>query len=400
MAALFLPKARQFIHGRKNLLAEISDRLMQESRSRVWVHCASLGEFEQARPLLELIRKNQPEYCIVLSFFSPSGYEAQKNYAGADHVFYLPLDSRANAQRFIAAIQPALALLAKYEFWYHYLYTLQKAGIPAVLFSAIFQPRHPFFKWYGGLHRKMLNMYQQIFVQDEDSKKLLAGIQIKHVQVAGDTRFDRAAAILEQKKNYPGIGVFKNDKKLLIAGSTWKEDEVLLKNALQQSGNNYKLLVVPHEIHETHIKAIQDLFKNDYCLWNDGDECLRKSRVAIVNEVGHLSQLFRYADVAWIGGGYTRSGIHNVIEPAVFSLPVFFGPNFQRYREATDLIQCGGAVSLSNPWTFATSLQDDPKLATMGERAGAYVLSHLGATQKIYNYLITEKCFFNTAIKF
>jgi len=400
IAALFQPKARKFIAGRKNIFAHINNRLKNESRQRVWLHCASLGEFEQARPLMELIRQNHPELCIILSFFSPSGYEVQRDYPFADYIFYLPLDTPAHARKFIALLKPSLALFVKYEFWYHYLRTLQKANIPVILFSALFQPRHPFFKWYGGLHRKMLKLYRHIFVQDEQSKILLAGIGIHHVSVAGDTRFDRAAEVLQQDKSYPAIETFKNGKMLLIAGSTWKEDELFLKKMLSINNPDFKLLIVPHEVHEAHINALRQMFNEQSCLWNDDQETLRHASVAIVHEIGHLSALFRYADAAWIGGGYTRSGIHNIIEPAVYGLPVFFGPNYKRYREAAQLIACGGALSLTDPEKLSTCLQNTIRFNNMGEQSRKYVLQHLGATQKIYDYLITEKCFFNAAIKF
>jgi len=400
IAAWFQPKARKFITGRKNIFAHIHDRLKNENRKRIWLHCASLGEFEQARPLMELIRQKHPECCIILSFFSPSGYEAQKNYPAADYVFYLPLDTPAHARKFVALLQPSWALFVKYEFWYFYLKALQKADIPVVLFSALFQPRHPFFKWYGGLHRKMLKLYRHIFVQDEQSKILLAGIGIDHVSVAGDTRFDRAAAVLQQNKSYPAIEIFKQGKKLLIAGSTWKEDELFLKKMWSLPYSDFKLLIVPHEVDEAHISAIRQIFNQESCIWNEDHETLRKASVAIVNEIGHLSALFRYADAAWIGGGYTHSGIHNIIEPAVYGLPVFFGPNYKRYREAEELIACGGAMSLTDPERCSDCLQDAVQLRNMGEQSRQYVFRHLGATQKIYDYLSTEKCFFNTAIKF
>ena len=400
IAAWFQPKARLFIVGRKNIFTHINERLKQENRKRIWLHCASLGEFEQARPLIELIRQNQPELCIILSFFSPSGYEAQKHYPLADYVFYLPLDTPSNARKFINLVHPSLALFVKYEFWYNYLNTLHKAHIPVILFSALFQSRHPFFKWYGSLHRRMLKLYQHIFVQDEHSKILLAGIGINHVTVAGDTRFDRTKAVLQQQKSYPSVEAFKCDKKLLIAGSTWKEDEQFLKKMLSEHHLDFKLLIVPHEVHDAHIQAILQMFDQQICFWNADPDTLRDAAVAVVNEVGHLSALFRYADAAWIGGGYTRSGIHNVLEPAVYGLPVFFGPNYKRYKEATELIDYGGAMSLTDPKKLSASLKDTSQLHNMGRQSRKYVLQHLGATQKIYDYMVAEKCFFNTAIKF
>lgn len=399
IAALFNEKAKLFLHGRKNIFTDIEKRLQNERRERAWIHCASLGEFEQGRPLIELIKQNHPETCIILTFFSPSGYEVRKNYTYADYVFYLPVDTKANAKKFIEAIRPMLALFVKYEFWYHYLHTLHSKKIPAILFSAIFQQRQPFFKWYGGLHREMLHWYRRIFVQDEHSKTLLSGIGIENVSIAGDTRFDRVKAIIENKRNYKNIEIFKGDKKLLIAGSTWKDDEMLLQQASGAIKQDYKLLIVPHEVYASHIEQIRGLFGDNTCLWKDDNLLLQQKDVCIVNEIGHLAFLFRYADAAWIGGGFNKSGIHNIVEPAVYGIPVFLGPNYKKFREAGELINIQGADSVKTAKDLVQRMENKTALLQMGNNAANYVNSQSGATQQIYDYLMREKCFFNMLTK-
>lgn len=394
----FHPKARKFIEGRKGIFEKIAATLASEKRERIWIHCASLGEFEQGRPLMEMIKAQHPETCIILTFFSPSGYEAQQHYPFADHVFYLPLDSAAHARRFIRIVQPACALFVKYEFWYHYLKALSGQQIPVILFSAIFQERHPFFKWYGNLHRRMLHYYSRIFVQDQDSLILLERIGITSATIAGDTRFDRAAKILDTPKNYDQVAAFKGQGKLLIAGSTWTDDEVLLQQALTQLPADYKLLIAPHETDDKHIKAILSLFGDEAICWDAPAHDVAGKRVCIVNSIGHLSYLYRYADVVWVGGGFTKSGIHNIIEPAVYGLPVLFGPNYSRYREATDMIAREAVFSIVDASGIVKRLSDEKALSLLGRNARLYVQEQLGATATIMDYL-AEKYWFTNARK-
>ncbi len=367
------------------------DQLATDPRPRIWIHCASLGEFEQGRPVMEALRRQYPSFSLVLTFFSPSGYEVRKNDESADHIFYLPLDSRRHAKRFLNLVQPHCALFVKYEFWYHYLATLHRMGIPTILFSAIFQPRQPFFKWYGGLYRKMLLFYQQLFVQDEASVALLERLQVRNVQIAGDTRFDRAARVLEQNKHFPAVEAFGRDSRLIVAGSAWHEDAALLAQALDGLPPVYKLLIAPHNTSEGDIQKIKELFPGKHCLWTDAPELLAQSRVAIVHTVGQLAYLYRYAYAVWVGGGFTRSGIHNAIEPAVFGKPLFWGPTYERYREATELIAAGAARSLDSAKALQQVLGDEKALLQMGSRAVEYVHGQLGATRKVMNYL-SEKC--------
>lgn len=334
-----------------------------------------------------MLRQRYPSYCLVLTFFSPSGYEVKKNYEGADHIFYLPLDTRRQAERFISLVQPACALFVKYEFWYHYLHTLHRRAIPAILFSALFQERQPFFKWYGGLYRKMLHYYKQIFVQDEASLQLLRHIGITHTAIAGDTRFDRAAEVAGGGHHFPALDTFKGSGRLLVAGSTWREDEVLLQQAWQQLPEDYKLLIAPHETGGAAIARIRALFPGESCLWTGIGTGATACRVCIVDTVGQLAYLYRYADVVWIGGGFTRSGIHNIIEPAVFGKPVFFGPVYDRYREARAMIEAEAAASVATASALCKHLEQKTALLQMGYRAGNYVRSQLGATDQIVSYL-------------
>lgn len=391
LAAFFNPKAKRFVHGRKGLFARIEEGLEQETRPVIWMHCASVGEFEQGRPLLEKIREQYPQYALFLSFFSPSGYELRKDYQGADYVFYLPMDSPKNAKRFVHLLNPVLALFVKYEFWYHYLKTLHERAVPTILFSAHFVSNQPFFKSYGGFFRKMLRFYQHIFVQDEQAKQRLAEIGIEQVSIAGDTRFDRVKAISQEPRIYPNVEQFKGDKKLWVVGSSWPGDEQLIQKVFQKGlSSQYKLLLVPHEVSANRIQSLLSLFEEESCLWQAEAELLNQKTVAVVDEVGHLSFLYRYADVAWIGGGFGK-GIHNTVEAAVFGIPVLFGPNYHRFREAEDLLTQGAAKSLTNEEDLYRLMTQPEPLKIMGQKAEEYVETQLGAVQQIMGYL-SEKC--------
>jgi len=385
------------VRGRKDIFRRIEASIKDDPKKKVWIHCASLGEFEQGRPIIEAIKAQYPEYSIVLTFFSPSGYEVKKNYESADHIFYLPLDGKKTAEKFISLIDPVCVLFVKYEFWYHYLKTLHDRKIPVILFSAIFQPRHPFFRGYGGLYRSMLQFYTQIFVQDAASAKLLYNVHIRNVQIAGDTRFDRSARVLEMDKSFRTIEVFKGNHKLIVAGSTWVDDEILLKKTLKSLPAEYKLLLAPHEITDANLSRIQSLFPGENCLWATDEEDFRRSRVCIIHTMGQLAYLYKYADIIWIGGGFTRSGIHNVIEPAVFGKPIFFGPTYERYREATEMIEINAAKSVPGANEFIRAILDNENaLLQISNNAKTYVLAQLGATKRIMDYL-GEKCFSSKA---
>ena len=389
VAATYKPKAKLFVAGRRGLTEKIKNALYGESRQRIWVHCASLGEFEQGRPIIEAIREQYPQYAIVLTFFSPSGYEVRKDYTGADHIFYLPVDSKKNADIFLNAVQPKLCLFVKYELWYYYLSGIADRKIPAILVSAVFNERHGFFKWYGGLQRKMLGCFTHIFVQDEHSKSLLNGIGISNIIVSGDTRFDRVAKAARQVVELPIAVAFCGQHKVLIAGSTWREDEVLLQKALAQLPDNWRLIIVPHEVHATRIAEIEKLFGNTAVKWSEWMGKTNK-RVLIVDKVGFLLQLYRYGTAAYIGGGFGKAGVHNVLEPAVYGLPCFYGPVYHQFIEAEELVKQGGAVVTNDPETISLALKQFSDAGNYSRQANAakdYVASKQGATGQVMKWI-------------
>ena len=348
--ALFNDKAKKWIKGRQDWERHVNN-VLQPGEKRVWVHASSVGEFEQAKPVIESIRANYPGYKIAVTFFSPSGYEACKNNALADYVFYLPHDSKGNAERFVAAVQPSLVMFVKYEFWYHYLTVLKKNRVPTLLVSGAFRPEQPFFKWYGGLFRKMLECFSFYFLQDEQSKKMLhsAGID-KNILISGDTRYDRVAEIAKNVTPIKAIEQFKNGQKIMIGGSTWPGDEDVLRACLPIMPDDWKLIIVPHEIDDAHIRKLQVLFGDEAVLFTELNAAHTGTdkKVLIVNNMGMLSRLYAYADVAFVGGGFHKAGIHNVLEPAVYGVPVVFGPVFEKFVEAKELAEAGYAFPIND----------------------------------------------------
>lgn len=398
IASLFNAKAGLFIKGREGLLANIKYTLLDEKRPRIWMHCASLGEFEQGRPILEKLKSKYPQYAIVLTFFSPSGYEVRKNYKGADYIFYLPLDSVYNAKRFVRYVNPSLCIFVKYEYWYYYLSKLVKNNIPTILISAIFRPTQPFFKWYGRLHRRMLNCFTHIFVQDERSQVLIEKLGVQAVTVAGDTRFDRvleAASVVEKQEI---ASQFCDGSNIIVAGSTWPEDEELLHKTLSVLPENWKLILVPHEIHAAHIQGIQKLFGAKSILWSEWKHDANAS-VLVVDKMGLLLSLYRYGKLAWVGGGLGTKGLHNILEPAVYGIPVGFGMNHEKFREAQGLIEAGGALSTNDPIAFANYVlsadRDKYSYEQICKASKSYVISNSGATGRILNYLELKKLLSN-----
>lgn len=348
-ASLFNNKAKEFLKGRKNWKKNLID-ITSGSDSWVWFHCASLGEFEQGRPLIETVEKNYPQYKILLSFFSPSGYKVQKKYAYADAVIYLPIDTKANAIYFVKTVKPKLAVFVKYEFWYHHLHQLRKYNINAILVSATFRKDQPFFKWYGGIFNKILHCFTAIFVQDENSKKLLYEIGIsKNVIISGDTRYDRVAEVAGKIEKMSDIERFISGKKILIAGSTWKKDEEIIQECLEDIPGNWKLIMAPHEIDQVHLDFIKSLFGDKMIFYSQlkGTQQIGEKKILVIDNIGMLSGLYAYGDIAYVGGGFQKSGIHNVLEPAVFGLPVIFGPYFQKFVEAVELKESGFAFTIN-----------------------------------------------------
>lgn len=390
--APFSPKAAKFVAGRKGLLEKIEAALRNETRPVIWMHCASLGEFEQGRPVLEALREAHPDHAFLLTFFSPSGYEVRKNYAGADYVFYLPYDTPENARRFVAATRPVLALMVKYDLWLHYLRALQASGIPVVLFAARFTSKQGYFKWYGGVQRKMLRLLSHIFVQDEDSRKLLFQNGFSNVSVAGDTRFDRVAEAAAGAVAIPEIQRFSGGAPLLIAGSTWPQDEGLLAAVWGEISGNWKLVIVPHEVGESHLQKIENLFKGKITCWTKGAH--PEAPVLLVDTVGLLLQLYKSAAIAYVGGGFGKAGIHNVLEPAAMGAPVLHGPIFHQFLEAQGLIDAGGAEVIHDTDSLRRALnfwmEKEAERVAAGEKAARFVQENTGATKTIVSFLEKE----------
>lgn len=395
-AAAFNQKAKLWSEGRKNIFEELTDKFKNEKDRVIWMHCASLGEFEQGRPVLEALKKEFPSRKILLTFFSPSGYEIRKNYKGADWIFYLPLDTKANAQKFIEIVSPSLAIFVKYEYWYNYLNTIHQNKIPAILISAIFRKESIFFKWHGGLHRKMLYFFSHIFVQDEESKTLLSSIiSTSKITVAGDTRFDRVVEIANRFEPIPLIEKFVANKQVIVAGSTWPDDEKALKKVLQDEKLLYSLIIAPHEISENHITFLKSLFP-EAKLFSQINKAVDISRqgpkeVLIIDNIGMLSKLYHYSIISYIGGGFNKSGIHNTLEAAVYGKPVIFGPNYKKFGEAVNLIKEGGGYSYNDDNELIKiifHLQNNKNiLKSSGLVAESFVKENTRATEIIMNYI-------------
>ena len=440
-------KAKLWLEGRKGLLERIrvemkaaatgsapgsatggkpigdSQLPANQGGKTIWMHCSSLGEFEQGRPLLESLRLRDPGCRVVLSFFSPSGYEARKDYTGADHVFYLPLDSRRHARRFIDLVKPELVLWVKYDYWYYYLVELKKRNIPTLLISGVFRKDQPFFRWYGRLHRYMLECFTHLFVQTEDSKKLLAKLGLTdNVTVSGDTRFDRVIGIARNAEPLPLIEAFCGQQAVIVAGSTWEEDEEELDH-YANTHPEIRMIIAPHEIGEERLREVEGLFR--YCIrytqWAAGAAASHKQQAAspgtasnskpgaasrtsanqgaggrepnvlIIDNIGMLSRLYQYATITYVGGGFGDDGVHNVLEAAVYGKPVVFGPVIEKYIEAVELVDSGGGIvidsALEAESVFNRLLSDPEECRQTGEASRSYVYAKKGATEKIAGYI-------------
>ena len=391
IASLWNSKAKLAVEGRRGILDKVRTALAGNTKPVVWMHSASLGEFEQGRFLLENIRKQYPGYCLVVTFFSPSGYEVIKNYKGADHIFYLPFPTKANAKRFISIINPSLVLWIKYDYWYQYLIELKRRNTPLLLVSAIFQRHHPFFKWYGPLHRKMLRCFSWLFVQTQGSAERLKKIGfINNVSVNGDTRFDRVIDIAENFAPVPDIEKFIGSANVIVAGSTWSEDEEELDH-YANTNRDIKFIIAPHEIEEEHLKEVEKLFHHSVRYSRLGNTDHKDKNTLIIDNIGMLSRLYHYATITYVGGGFGNDGIHNILEAAVHGKPVVFGPVFNKYTEAIELLEEGGAVTIDNALelekTFNDMLADKKYYDECCKAAKDYVFEHKGATQNIMRYI-------------
>lgn len=386
VSSLFDKKAGLWMAGRKRIFEKLRAAFSTADKI-IWFHAASLGEFEQGRPVMEAVRKEHPELKILLTFFSPSGYEVRKDYQGADYVFYLPIDRKRNAARFVRIVNPYKVFFIKYEYWYHYLKELSTKKVPVYLISAIFRKNQLFFRWYGRWYRKMLNYFTHIFVQDDASLRLLDQHGFEHASKSGDTRFDRVAEIARQTRQIEIAERFCNHQLTVICGSTWEKDEELLVKYINQSDSQLKFIIAPHEIHQSHLTKIIAALKKPYIKYSEAEKAdLSDKKVLIIDNIGMLSSLYQYGHWAYIGGGF-GAGIHNILEAATFSLPVVFGPNYGKFKEATDLIQLKGAFSISGyadlTEIFNTFIKDAGERQRAGKTAGKYVKDNQGAAPKI-----------------
>ncbi len=386
IASPFSSKAGKWVRGRRGWRSKIKS-FKKEGSKVVWIHCASLGEFEQGRPVIEKIRSEQPGWKVVLTFFSPSGYEVRKDYANTDIVMYLPADIHVNVNYFLNKIEPDLVLIVKYEFWYNYLNELKRRNVPTYLVSGIFRPTQYFFRWYGWFAKAMFSVFTHIFVQDEQSGRLLNGIGYEKYTVTGDTRFDRVSQIAATAAKLPLIESFRGGEKLFIAGSSWEADEDIIIRYINGNPGRMKWLIAPHEINESHLARIEKMLNVNSARYSAFDQDKTDCRVLLIDNIGMLSSVYRYAAIAAVGGGFGK-GIHNILEPACWGIPVLFGPNHDKFREADDLINRGGAISFNNFEAFYAAvekyLSDHTTLIRAGAECISYITENEGATDKVY----------------
>jgi 3-deoxy-D-manno-octulosonic-acid transferase len=385
LIAPFNSKATLWVKGRKNWAVKIRETI-QVGDKTIWVHCASLGEFEQGRPVIEAIKKERPGIKIVLTFFSPSGYEIRKNFQGADYIGYIPADTPRNAKKFINIVNPEYVIFVKYEFWNNYISELYENKIPLYLISSIFRPEQHFFKWYGSFFRTMLKKFEKIFVQDIKSLDLLSSIGIVNTILSGDTRFDRVIQIIGTAKAIPRVEQFAAGEKLFLAGSSWKPDEEIIVQYINKYPDRMKWVFAPHEIDNSNIERLEKLITVGHVRFSEFNETSVDARVLILDNIGMLSAAYRYAYIASIGGGFGK-GIHNILEPASWGIPVMFGPDHKKFKEAVELINEKGAMTFNSFAEFSDILNkwlsDEVFYLKSAHTAGNYICKNTGATSKI-----------------
>lgn len=392
IVALFSKKIKLFVDGRKDVV-HILGKNISTSDKTIWFHCASLGEFEQGVPIMEEMKKAKPDHKIIVSFFSPSGYEIKKNTPLADVVVYLPMDTPLNAKRFIDAIHPSLSIFVKYEFWPNYLLQLKKKNIPTLLVSGVFRDNQIFFKPYGGFMRKALKSFNHFFLQEENSVKLLNSIGFKNTTLSGDTRFDRVSHQIEMNNTLKFAKEFKGDSLCIVCGSTWPEDEAVLLDYINSAPRNVKFIIAPHKIEQSKIEAFTEkLYKQKVILHSQKDDVnLAEYSVLIIDCIGLLTKLYSYADIAYVGGAMGRTGLHNILEPATFGVPIIIGKNYNEFPEAIRLRNLAGLFSISNPLELSdvlTKLVSDANYRKKtGMISGHFVNSNTGATKKVLDYI-------------
>ena len=385
--ALFSPKIKLFVEGRKNVFSILEEKIKAEDKT-IWFHSASLGEYEQGLPVIEKVKEKYPQHKIIVTFFSPSGYEVRKNNTAADVTVYLPLDSKSNAKRFLKLVHPELAFFIKYEFWLNYLKELEKSKTPTYLISGIFRDNQVFFKWYGGFYRKALNAFTYFFVQNEKSKQKIESLGFKNVIISGDTRFDRVNAILERDNRLDYVENFKNGQLTIVIGSSWPKDEILIAEYINQAPDNVKFIIAPHNIKPDQISDLLSKITKPTVLFSEKEnKDLSTYNVFIIDTIGILTKIYSYGTIAYVGGGFGNPGIHNILEPATFGIPIVIGPNYSNFAEAVDLVSIGGCMPISTNMElkaiFDRLLNDKNFLAEKSEICRSFIQNNKGATETI-----------------
>ena len=396
LLALFSPKIKLFINGRKDVFSILNNKILSNDKT-IWFHAASLGEYEQGLPVIEKIKIQYPNHKIVVTFFSPSGYEVRKNNSVADATVYLPLDTKSNAQKFIKAINPEMVFFIKYEYWPNYLNELKKLHVKTYLISGIFRANQAFFKWYGSFYRNALTTFDYFFVQNDSSKKLLQSIGFTNVKVSGDTRFDRVVSILERDNSLDFIEQFKRDSSnvemtMIVIGSSWEKDEKLLVNYINNSSENIKFIITPHYIKAEQIINLKSQITKSTILFSEKDTVeLSNYTVFIIDTIGILTKIYSYADIAYVGGGFGNPGVHNILEPATFGIPIVIGPNYSHFAEATALVHQEGCIAISNQNELNTALNllinNDDVRHEKGHICETFVQMNKGATDVILKHI-------------
>jgi 3-deoxy-D-manno-octulosonic-acid transferase len=398
IVALFSPKMKLFVDGRKTVFATLESKINATDKT-IWFHAASLGEYEQGLPVIEKIKAKFPTHKIVVTFFSPSGYEVRKNNTVADVTVYLPLDTKSNAQQFLKLVHPEMVFFIKYEYWPNYLNELKKQNIKTYLISGVFREKQAFFKWYGGFYRNALQSFDYFFVQNESAKKLLQSIGFANVKISGDTRFDRVASILERDNSLDFIEQFKNNSSTglrattIVIGSSWPKDESLLVNYINQSSNEVKFIIAPHNIKSEQIQELKNSITKKSILFSEkNNQDVSTFDVFIIDTIGILTKIYSYADIAYVGGGFGNPGVHNILEPATFGVPIVIGPNFSHFAEATALVNMTGCVSISNQKElneiFDNLIQNPDERFEKGHICSTFVNMNKGATEVILKHIL------------
>lgn len=390
--ALFSPKIKLFVEGRKNVFSILEEKIKSEDKT-IWFHSASLGEYEQGLPVIEKIREKYPTHKIVVTFFSPSGYEVRKNNTVADVTIYLPLDTKSNARRFLKLVHPEFAFFIKYEFWLNYLKELEKSKTPTYLISGIFRDNQMFFKWYGGFYRKALNAFTYFFVQNEKSKQKVKSLGFNNVIVSGDTRFDRVNAILERDNQLDYVENFKNNQPTVVIGSSWPKDEALIAEYINQASENIKFIIAPHNIKPDQITDLQSKITKSTILFSQKEnKDLSSYSVFIIDTIGILTKIYSYGTIAYVGGGFGNPGIHNILEPATFGIPIVIGPNYSNFAEAIDLVEIGGCMPISTNTELKEILDrllnDSNFLEEKSEICRSFIQNNKGATETIMKRIL------------